>query len=327
MRYKYCPNCGNKLIDKIIGDEGSLPYCENCSEPFWDTFSSSIICAVVNEYNEIALLNQDYVSTDNLVLVAGMVKIGETIEVTVHREVEEELGLTPISIQYIRSYYYDKKSLLMNGFLVRVNKSDFQLSGEVNNARWFAIEEAPSHLRQGGIAWQLTKEIVEKKLYQCHNGVRSTAKAIICHRDKILLNKCYDANNGHYYSLPGGGQNRYESIYDAIKRECLEETGYQVTNIQFAGICEEICDNEDTRTNYSQYAHKFYHIFKCELASESQQTPTEIDDMQECCNWVDIANLSSIRILPTVLAENIEKILSGCHPMDMGSIHIPYNHG
>ena len=41
-------------------------------------------------------------------------------------------------------------------------------------------------------------------------SVRSTAKAIIIHNDKILLNKCYDKNNGHYYSLPGGGQEKYE---------------------------------------------------------------------------------------------------------------------
>ena len=56
-------------------------------------------------------------------------------------------------------------------------------------------------------------------------SVRSTAKAIIIDNNKVLLNKCYDKYNGDYYSLPGGGQDKYESIYDAVLRECKEETG------------------------------------------------------------------------------------------------------
>ena len=67
-------------------------------------------------------------------------------------------------------------------------------------------------------------------------GVRSTAKAIIIDNDKVLLNKCFDKNNGHYYSLPGGGQDKYESIYDAVIRECKEETGYNVIPERFCGI-------------------------------------------------------------------------------------------
>ena len=34
MRYKYCPECGNALIDKKAGDDGNVPYCTKC-ERFW----------------------------------------------------------------------------------------------------------------------------------------------------------------------------------------------------------------------------------------------------------------------------------------------------
>ena len=104
-------------------------------------------------------------------------------------------------------------------------------------------------------------------------SVRSTAKAIIIDNDKVLLNKCYDKFNGNYYSLPGGGQDKYESIYDAVIRECKEETGYNVTPVRFCGICEEICDNEETRKFYSQYAHKLYHIFIWRLLSVPSPFP------------------------------------------------------
>ena len=52
-------------------------------------------------------------------------------------------------------------------------------------------------------------------------SIRSTVKAIIINDNKVLLNRCFDENNGYYYSLPGGGQNQYETLHDAIIRECL----------------------------------------------------------------------------------------------------------
>jgi len=163
MKANYCFICGSKAIQKEIGDDGLMPFCPECNMPLWDCFYSSIICAVVNEFNEIALLRQDYVSTTNYVCVAGHMKSGESAEETVKREVKEEIGQDVNDLIYIRSYPYEKKNLLMLGFLARVNKKEFKLSGEVDNVEWFPIEEAPDKLREGGIAWQLVKEINERK--------------------------------------------------------------------------------------------------------------------------------------------------------------------
>ena len=55
MRYSYCPKCGKKLIEKEIGDEGLVPFCEVCSVPWWDTFQTCMITAVTNEKKEVAL--------------------------------------------------------------------------------------------------------------------------------------------------------------------------------------------------------------------------------------------------------------------------------
>ena len=43
MRYKYCPECGTKLIPKHAGDDGAVPYCERCKEFRFDTFHSCVI--------------------------------------------------------------------------------------------------------------------------------------------------------------------------------------------------------------------------------------------------------------------------------------------
>ena len=104
MHFTYCPYCGEKSVKKEIGDEGWIPYCNGCQIPLWDMFTTSIICAVVNEYNEVALLRQNYVSTTKYVCVAGIMQMGENAEETAQREIKEELGLEVLDLKYIHSY-------------------------------------------------------------------------------------------------------------------------------------------------------------------------------------------------------------------------------
>lgn len=160
MRFSYCPYCGKKAEMKEIGDEGVIPYCDVCKVPLWDMFTTSIIAAVVNEYDEVALLRQEYVSTTNHVCVAGVMKPGESAEDTVVREVSEELGLDVKSVKYIKSYPYRKKEMLMLGFRADVDKKDFTLSGEVDDAEWVKFEDALPRLREGSIAWQLVSAVI-----------------------------------------------------------------------------------------------------------------------------------------------------------------------
>ena len=161
MRFTYCPHCGTELIKKEIGDEGLVPFCEKCSIPLWDMFETCIITAVVNEYDEVALLKQSYVTTANYVCVAGHMKIGESAEETVIREVKEELGLDVESLTFIKTYPYEKKEMLMLGFKAEVKKADFIYSQEVDSAKWFVFDKALENIREGSIAWQLVKEVIE----------------------------------------------------------------------------------------------------------------------------------------------------------------------
>ncbi|MCR4677500.1 MAG: NUDIX domain-containing protein [Lachnospiraceae bacterium] len=161
MHFTYCPHCGTKLTEKEIGDEGLIPYCEHCNVPLWDMFTTSIITAVVNEQGEVALLRQNYVSTTKYVCVAGIMKLGESAEETVIREVKEEIGQDVEKLEFIKSYPYPKKEMLMLGYKATVHKKDFHLSGEVDSVEWVKLEDAPEKLREGGIAWQLVKTILE----------------------------------------------------------------------------------------------------------------------------------------------------------------------
>jgi len=161
MRFTYCPHCGEKLIKKEIGDEGLIPFCDKCSVPMWDMFTTCIITAVVNEENEVALIKQSYMTTETYVCVAGHMKIGESAEGTVIREVKEEIGLDVEELEFIKTYPYEKKEMLMLGFKAKVKKADFVLSdAEVATAKWFPFAEALENIREGSIAWQLVKSVI-----------------------------------------------------------------------------------------------------------------------------------------------------------------------
>ena len=163
MRFTYCPHCGEKLVKKEIGDEGLVPFCEKCSVPLWDMFVTCIITAVINEKNEVALIKQSYLTTETYVCVAGHMKIGESAEETVIREVKEELGLDVEEVKFIKTYPYEKKEMLMLGFMSKVKKADFVCSKEVDSAKWFPFEEALGYIKEGNIAWQLVKAVIERK--------------------------------------------------------------------------------------------------------------------------------------------------------------------
>ena len=157
-------------------------------------------------------------------------------------------------------------------------------------------------------------------------SIRSTAKAIVVDRGRVLLNLCRDQWNGEYYTLPGGGQETYETIAQALVRECREETGYTVRPVRFAALCEEICDDPLMREQYPTYAHKMLHIFLCELASSERQEPTEVDDFQLSCQWVEMERLGEITVLPAPLGEHLKEILDGAPPLFLGSDHLVHNH-
>lgn len=146
MRFTYCPDCGEKLVSKSIGDEGEIPFCEKCSRPWFDMFSSAVIVLVVNEFGEVVLLKQNYMSSDYMVLISGYIKPGESAEETARREVFEEVGLELEKEELVATYWFDRgdvnKGMMMIAFIAHAKKADFSLSDEVDEARWVSAGEA-----------------------------------------------------------------------------------------------------------------------------------------------------------------------------------------
>lgn len=163
MRFHYCPDCGSALELRPIGDEGNTPWCPRCQRPLFDQFSTCVIALVVNERDEAAVLRQGYISQKYGNLVSGYMKPGETAEDCVCREIEEELGLRVAAPELVRTWWMEKKGLLMIGFFARTADTELDLSGEVDSARWVPVEEALDQVHpEGSISYALVRAYLDR---------------------------------------------------------------------------------------------------------------------------------------------------------------------
>lgn len=157
MQFRFCPQCGGRLTQKKIGDEGEVPFCGDCNRPWFGFSYPCVICLLTDGEGKYALIRQTY-ATRNYVCVAGFIHEGETAEQTAVREVREETGLEVLSMRYISSYYYPKHDNLMIGYLCTVKRGEFRLSDEVERAGWFGLEEARELLSHGTVGRELFRD-------------------------------------------------------------------------------------------------------------------------------------------------------------------------
>ena len=161
MHYTFCPDCGRALSARPLGDEGLVPWCEGCSRPWFDGFSTCIIAAVMNAEGQI-LLQRETRRPEREVLVAGYVKPGESAEDAARREIAEETGLAVASLTYMGSWPHGGERLML-AFLARSEGDALPDSSEVVSNRWGTPDEALSALREGSVAWRLVKFIHETR--------------------------------------------------------------------------------------------------------------------------------------------------------------------
>ena len=156
MRFTYCPACGAALNARVLGDEGSVPWCDRCGRPYFDMFSTCVIAAVVNEEREVALLREAR-NPSREVLVAGYVKPGESAEETARREIQEELGLPVEGLRLLETVWHPKADQLMIAFIASARKAPLTLSPETESAAWVPLEEALERVPPGSIALRVTQ--------------------------------------------------------------------------------------------------------------------------------------------------------------------------
>ena len=150
-------------------------------------------------------------------------------------------------------------------------------------------------------------------------AIRSTAKAVVLHDGQILVNQCVNSKGNIYYDLPGGGQDQFETLEDAVIREVLEETGYTITVGRFLALAEEICDSKELRASYYDYTHRLFHIFLAYLTDIPRQKTREMDWQQQCSIWVPVNAIDTLVFRPANLSGKISSLLSSKSAQYLGN--------
>ena len=76
---------------------------------------------------------------------------------------------------------------------------------------------------------------------------RRCVRVIITNNKRILLGKKYMNGRFAYYTVPGGGMENGEDIHTTVLKECLEEVGIRVKNIQSLGF--QVCIEMELKKN------------------------------------------------------------------------------
>ncbi len=139
--HQFCGRCGARNDDHPTD---RAKYCPECELTTYPRLSPSII-VLVRRGQEMLLARNAAWPTGMFSTLAGFVEPGESIEQTVHREVEEEVGLEVDNLRYLGSQSWPFPNSLMLGFHADYAGGDIVCQdGEIAEARWFHHREMPN---------------------------------------------------------------------------------------------------------------------------------------------------------------------------------------
>lgn len=137
-------------------------------------------------------------------------------------------------------------------------------------------------------------------------SIRNSVKAIIINDNKLLCTK-NKGEEGIFYLLPGGGQEKYETKIEALKRECREEITADVVVKDILFVREYIGKNHnfaDTDTD----VHQIEYMFECDLLDDTAIKNGEVPDINQIgVEWIDIKKISEYNFYPSALKELIKE--------------------
>ncbi|MBW2659862.1 MAG: NAD(+) diphosphatase [Deltaproteobacteria bacterium] len=136
----FCGRCGSKMR---VREKELAKICPSCSFTSFPRLSPAVIMSVIRE-NEILLARSPRFPPGMYSTLAGFVEPGETLEETVAREVQEEVGIEVSSISYLGSQPWPFPHSLMVGFSTRHAHGEIRIDNdEIEDAQWFTVNNLP----------------------------------------------------------------------------------------------------------------------------------------------------------------------------------------
>lgn len=146
----YCPVCGHEAE---LRQAGWSRLCPSCGREHFPRTDPAVIVAVESGDGDRLLLGANANWHGRMYsCFAGFVEAGESLETTLHREIEEEAGVRLRAVHYVASQPWPYPRSLMIGFrAIAEDEAAARPDGEeIIDVRWFSREEIGSALAGNG---------------------------------------------------------------------------------------------------------------------------------------------------------------------------------
>ncbi|MDR0668990.1 MAG: NAD(+) diphosphatase [Treponema sp.] len=146
----YCGSCGTKNTE---APDELARLCPGCGRREYPRISPAVITIIINDNGDALLAHNRKFADGVYSLIAGFNEAGESLEATVSREIQEEVGLEVKDIRYIASQPWPFPNSLMLGFSARYAAGNIRPDGqEIVDARWFKPGALPKLPGSGSVS-------------------------------------------------------------------------------------------------------------------------------------------------------------------------------
>jgi len=119
--------------------------CPACKRTTYPPVSPAVMVLVTDGARRVLLVRKPGFAKGRYSAIAGFVEAGEMLEDTVARETQEEVGVQVKNIRYFGSQPWPFPHSLMIAFTAEYAGGEVRPDGvEIEEARWFDIEELPN---------------------------------------------------------------------------------------------------------------------------------------------------------------------------------------
>ncbi len=169
----YCSRCGGKISDKT---EMNAKECPGCGFVSFPRISPAVIVLVERE-GTVLLARAARFDQEMYSVLAGFVEPGESLEDTVRREIEEEVGIRVKNIRYFGSQPWPFPDSLMVGFTAEYESGEITVDKtEIVDAAWFEPRRLPQIPGPISIARKLIDWFVEESALSDRQAAPRTEK-------------------------------------------------------------------------------------------------------------------------------------------------------
>ena len=140
--HRYCSRCGAPVVQR---PEERSRACTQCRLRFYPPVTPAVMVLITDGAKRVLLARKPASPPGRFSALAGFVEPGETLEATIARETREEVGVEVKNIRYFGSQPWPFPHSLMIAFTAEYESGEVRPDGvEIEEARWFAVDELPT---------------------------------------------------------------------------------------------------------------------------------------------------------------------------------------